>query len=95
MATKNYISKSDLYPLGKSPKVSGNNLLWLQRYLSKTISESEKHRVKSDNNKLHFSKQKYRTALLGLKSCVIKCIVYRAAAKKHSYQESYNKHIIA
>ena len=49
-------------PVGDKSQVSGKNLLPLQRYLSKTISEGENtlrppsHRVKADHNKLHFSK---------------------------------------
>ena len=75
------------YTRNKS-QVSGKNLLPLQRYLSKLISEGETpsgpHRVKADRDKLILAKQKCRTAFLGLNKCLINCIFYRVAAKKHS-----------
>ena len=37
------ISKSYLFMLGKSPKVSRKNIFPFQRYLSKTTKEGEKH----------------------------------------------------
>ena len=83
-------------PVGESPKVSTKSLLSLQRFLSKIISESENTLRTLIGLKLIIinfilAKQKYRTAFLGLKSCLINCIFYRAGAKKHSQQEHFKK----
>ena len=47
------------------------------------------HRLKLIIINFILAKQKCRAAFLGLKKCLINCIFYRVAVKKHSWKEHF------